>query len=355
MQLIAILTSIPLIAFIACLPESRNDSNLQDIKAPKPAESYFIRIGAELDTFLKISDLQSNNMDLGSEKCTLSKDTTILLRDHATRINDHFKIVLAKKIPGCELQEGFVFSQHVTAVSQGSDSKNSRVAKHVAVLGDSQAAGSYGARLGNLIRNNTSAKLNFFGSACSAQIYHWVKGGFTAIPSSCFQTCESDDDSPSCSPRMVPGMQTKRIASILANHPKIDLFIITLGDNHFGSNSTIASDVPLLLNPILSEPGRSCVWVTPTRGLGRFANKESLIKALMDALAGVKAKWGRGCTIVDSYHLEKDVLKTDSDLRVMNDSVARDPMLLHPGEAGAKLWADRVMEKLLREGVLAAP
>jgi hypothetical protein len=355
MNFSTILTLIPLIAFIGCLPEKKIDSNLQEIAVHKPAESYFIRITAELDTFLKISDLQSSDMELGKEKCTLYKNSTIQLRAHATRIKDHFKIVLGKKIPGCELQEGFVFAQHVAEASLASDLKNGQAAKHVAILGDSQAAGSYGARLGDLIRNNTSAKLNFFGSACSAQIYHWVKGGFTAIPSSCFQTCESNDNSPSCPPTMSPGMQTKRIASILSNHPKIDLFIITLGDNHFGSNSTITSDVPLLLNPILSEPGRSCVWVTPTRGLGKFANKESLIKTLMDALAGVKAKWGRGCTIVDSYHLGKDVVKTDSDMKVMNDSLESDPMKLHPQGAGAKLWADRVIEKLLRDGILSSP
>ena len=228
-----------------------------------------------------------------------------------------------------------------------------QAAKQVAIVGDSQSAGPYGARLGDLIRNNTTAKLNFFGGACSAQIRHWVEGGFTAIPSSCFRTCESDDAAPSCSPQVIPGTQTKRIASIIASHPNVDLFIITLGDNHFGAPSTITREVPLLVNPIL-EANRSCVWVTPTRGLGKFANKEQLIKTLTDALAAVKAKSGRGCTLVDSYRQGADVLKTNSDLKIMNDSLLKDPMLLHPQGAGAILWADRVLEKLLKDGVLAS-
>jgi hypothetical protein len=228
-----------------------------------------------------------------------------------------------------------------------------QAAKQVAIVGDSQSAGPYGANLSDLIRNNTTAKLNFFGGACSAQIRHWVEGGFTAIPSACFRTCESDDAAPSCSPQVIPGTQTKRIASIIANHPKVDLFIITLGDNHFDSPSTVTREVPLLVNPIL-EAGRSCVWVTPTRGLERFANKEQLIKTLTDALAAVKAKMGRGCTLVDSYRQGADVLKTNSDLKVMNDSLLNDPMRLHPQGAGAKLWADRVLEKLLKDGVLAS-
>ncbi len=55
---------------------------------------------------------------------------------------------------------------------------------------------------------------------------------------------------------------------------------------------------------------------------------------------------GKTCAFIDSYNVGKDVLKNNADLQIMRDSVSTDPMKLHPRGAGAKLWAERVFEKL---------
>ena len=92
--------------------------------------------------------------------------------------------------------------------------------------------------------------------------------------------------------------------------------------------------------------GARCAFVSPTEGLGQFANKTTLISNLKAANESVQAELGRSCTFIDSYTVGKDVLKNNSDLQLMRDAVAGDPMKLHPRGAGAKLWAERVFEAL---------
>jgi hypothetical protein len=130
------------------------------------------------------------------------------------------------------------------------------------------------------------------------------------------------------------------------------LYIITLGDNHFFDPASVKSELPRLIKPILNS-GARCAFVTPTEGLGQFANKTTLIVNLKAANESVRAELGRSCTLIDSYTVGKDVLKNNSDLQLMRDAVSGDPMKLHPRGAGAKLWAERVFETLKNQGLLS--
>lgn len=224
--------------------------------------------------------------------------------------------------------------------------------REVAVLGDSQSTGGYGQRLSELIRYASQQKLSYFGAASSGRIGSWINGGFAPIPAGAFYGCDASTAEKSCTPSTQPGKRTEAIANIIAKHPFIDLYIITLGDNHFFDPASVKSELPRLIKPILNS-GARCAFVTPTEGLGQFANKTTLIANLKAANESVRAELGRSCTLIDSYTVGKDVLKNNSDLQLMRDAVSGDPMKLHPRGAGAKLWAERVFETLKNQGLLS--
>jgi hypothetical protein len=222
---------------------------------------------------------------------------------------------------------------------------------HVAVLGDSQSTGGYGQRLADLIRNASVQRLVYFGAASSARIGSWVDGGFTPIPYNAYFGCDSATDARSCAPQMQPGRQTQSIATIVRQHPYVDLYVLTFGDNHFYDPSSARRDIPRLVTPILKS-GVKCAFVTPTEGVGKFANKLELIRQIKLGLEDVKNANGSTCALVDSYTVGGDVLKTDSDLQLMRNASAQDPMGLHPQGSGARLWGERVFEALLKRGLL---
>lgn len=235
--------------------------------------------------------------------------------------------------------------------STGSVREESQAPTHVAVLGDSQSTGVYGQRLSDLIRYASTQKLSYFGAASSGRIGGWINGGFSPIPANAYYGCDAFSDSRSCGPTMQAGARTESIQSILANHPYVNLFIITLGDNHFYDPASVKSELPRLIKPILSR-GARCAFVTPTEGQGAFANKLDLIANLKAAVTGVEKETGRTCTLIDSYNVGGDVLLNNSDLALMRSSVSADPMKLHPRGAGAKLWAERVYAALVKRGLL---
>ncbi|NBW80270.1 hypothetical protein EBR21_00815 [bacterium] len=222
---------------------------------------------------------------------------------------------------------------------------------HVAVLGDSQSTGGYGQRLADLIRNASVQRLVYFGAASSARIGSWVDGGFTPIPYSAYFGCDSQTDAHSCAPQMQPGRQTQSIATIVRQHPYVDLYVLTFGDNHFYDPSSARRDIPRLVTPILKS-GAKCAFVTPTEGVGKFANKLELIRQIKLGLDDVESANGSTCVLVDSYTVGGDVLKTDSDLQLMRNASAQDPMGLHPQGSGARLWGERVFDALLKRGLL---
>lgn len=215
----------------------------------------------------------------------------------------------------------------------------------VAILGDSQATGGYGQHLSELIRYTSRQSLSYFGAASSGRIGGWINGGFAPIPANAFYGCDAFSEARSCTPAFQEGKRTESIAKIIANHPYIDLYIITLGDNHFYDPASVQTELPRLIKPILNT-GAKCAFVTPTEGLGQFANKLTLVGNLKSAIDTVQKETGKTCAFIDSYNVGKDVLKNDTDLQIMRDSVSTDPMKLHPSGAGAKLWARRVFEKL---------
>ncbi|MEN9530005.1 MAG: hypothetical protein RI932_1878 [Pseudomonadota bacterium] len=235
------------------------------------------------------------------------------------------------------------FGQHNQPLQVSNGLKS--VVGEVAVLGDSQSTGGYGQRLSELIRYASQQKLSYFGAASSGRIGSWINGGFAPIPANAFYGCDAYTSDKSCAPSTQPGKRTEAIANIIAQHPYIDLYIITLGDNHFFDPASVKSELPRLIKPILNA-GARCAFVSPTEGLGQFANKTTLISNLKAANESVQAELGRSCTFIDSYTVGKDVLKNNSDLQLMRDAVAGDPMNLHPRGAGAKLWAERVFEAL---------
>lgn len=218
---------------------------------------------------------------------------------------------------------------------------------NVAVLGDSQSTGGYGQRLADLIRNNSVQRLVYFGAASSARIGSWVDGGFTPIPYSAYFGCDSGAVARSCAPQMQLGRQTQSIATIVRQHSFVDLYVLTFGDNHFYDPSSARRDIPRLVTPILKS-GAKCAFVTPTEGVGKFANKLELIRQIKLGLEDVKNANGSTCALVDSYTVGGDVLKTDSDLQLMRNASAQDPMGLHPQGSGARLWGERVFEALLK-------
>ena len=219
------------------------------------------------------------------------------------------------------------------------------------MIGDSQSTGGYGQRLGELIRFASKQRLSFFGAASSGRIGSWVYGGFSPIPAGAFYGCESLSSEKSCTQAAQPGKKTTSISSILKNHPQIKVFIITLGDNHFYDPASVQTELPKLINPILSS-GAQCAFVTPTEGLGQFSNKLNLIQNIVASLNEVKASTGKTCALIDSYTVGKDVLKNNAALQLLRQSVSADPMQLHPRGAGAKLWAERVFKALVERNLL---
>lgn len=222
---------------------------------------------------------------------------------------------------------------------------------HVAVIGDSQSTGGYGQRLSDLILNAAKQRLVYFGAASSARISSWTYGGFSPIPANAYFGCDSETDARSCKPSMRPGQRTEPIATIIKNNPYVDLYILTLGDNHIYDPASVRSELPALVKPILKS-GARCAFITPTVGVGRFSDKETLISYLKSALDGVKSELGSTCSFIDSYHVGQRVLKTQSDLQTMRNASAQDPMGLHPQGSGARLWGERVFETLVNLGLL---
>jgi hypothetical protein len=222
--------------------------------------------------------------------------------------------------------------------------------KNVAVLGDSQTAGDYGARLADRIIKDSQQRLLFFGGASSARIHHWIDGNFSAIPSNFFRSCESPGQN-SCHPALSPGKKTKSIKSILAQFPEIDGYILTLGDNHYYDPASVKSFTKEI-SELLIKSQKRCAFVTPTLALGKFANKNQMIEGIKSGLNDVKAQYGRTCVFVDSYTFGGDVVKNSNDKAIIEDSVRGDYMKLHPAGKGAYLWADRVFEKLVNKNFL---
>lgn len=221
----------------------------------------------------------------------------------------------------------------------------------VAVIGDSQSTGGYGQRLSDLIRYASKQQLIYFGAASSARVGSWVSGGFSPIPANAFYGCDSGGVARSCAPSMQGGRRTESISSIMKRNSNADLFILTLGDNHFHDPASIRSELPQLVKPILSS-GAKCAFVTPTEGTGRFADKRNLLSNIKSALADIKTQTGTTCELIDSYTVGADVLKSNADLQHMRNSVSVDPMGLHPQGSGARLWAERVFEALTARGLL---
>lgn len=247
-----------------------------------------------------------------------------------------------------EIQSETTTSQSLT--NQRSSSESDEIL-HVAVIGDSQSTGGYGQRLSDLILNAAKQRLVYFGAASSARINSWTYGGFSPIPANAYFGCDSATDARSCKPGMKPGQRTESIGSIIKNNPYVDLYILTLGDNHIYDPASVRAELPGLLKPIL-KTGARCAFVTPTVGVGRFSDKETLIGNLKSALDGVKSELGSTCYFIDSYHVGQQVLKTQSDLQTMRNASAQDPMGLHPQGSGARLWGERVFEALVNLGLL---
>lgn len=245
--------------------------------------------------------------------------------------------------------------QNMTVESSNSplaiENSASQQIQHVAVLGDSQSTGVYGQRLSDLIRFASKQRLSFFGAASSGRVGSWVTGGFTPIPAGAYFGCESRDPAKSCAPVQNSSKRTSSINSILQNFPLIDMFIITLGDNHFYDPASLRSEIPRLIKPILYA-GSKCAFVTPTEGLGQFSNKLKVIDSLTAGLRDVEQAMGKTCQLIDSYTVGKDVLKNEADLQLMRNAVSADPMKLHPRGAGARLWAERVFDALVARNML---
>lgn len=229
-------------------------------------------------------------------------------------------------------------------------SSNIEQTKNIAIIGDSQTAGDYGKRLAERIIYNSSQKLVYFGGASSARIHHWIDGGFTAIPSNAFRSCQSGGNQ-SCKPTLTANKQTQSIKSIMNQYPKIDSFIITLGDNHYYDPNSTASFTQELVEEIISA-GRKCAFITPTIALGKFKDKSIMLAGIKQGIEKVRLKHSRTCLLIDSYTFGSDVIKTNPDRDLITKSLQADSMGLHPSGVGAKLWADRVFDKLLAERFL---
>ena len=221
---------------------------------------------------------------------------------------------------------------------------------NVAIIGDSQTAGDYGARLAKRVREDSKQRLLFFGGASSARIHHWIDGGFSAIPSSFFRSCESPAQS-SCTPTLTPGKRTRSLKSIFTLFPEIDGYIVTLGDNHYYDPGSVRAYTKEMTKLLITS-GKRCAFVTPTLALGKFANKDVIVDGIKQGLKDVEAEHGSACTLIDSYSFGGDVVKTINDKRIIEDSVRNDSMKLHPAGEGAHLWADRVFEKLMQDNFL---
>ena len=243
------------------------------------------------------------------------------------------------------------FSSCIPAKNSKPASIDMSAIEAVGVIGDSQTAGEYGAQLAKRILTDSKQRMTFFGGASSARIHHWIDGGFTAIPSDFFRTCESQSGDVSCNPSLKPGTKTRSLKSIISSFPEIDAFIITLGDNHL-YDPVSAEPFTNEMTDFLIKSGKKCAFVSPTLGLGKFKNKETLMKSIVRGLEKTRTKHGTTCVFIDSYHMGKDVVKTTSDKSLLEASLERDYMKLHPSGEAAKLWANRVFEALVEKDFL---
>lgn len=112
-------------------------------------------------------------------------------------------------------------------------------------------------------------------------------------------------------PQLAPGRKTEAIDTILQSHPDADLFVIVLGDNHFGDAAGLAPQMKTLLTPIL-QASRACVWVTPTLGAKKFANKSKLINTIKVAVNNIRSSDGKTCSLIDSYVFGGPVVNDES-------------------------------------------
>ena len=139
-----------------------------------------------------------------------------------------------------EIQSEATSPQSLTKPSSSAESDE---ILHVAVIGDSQSTGGYGQRLSDLILNAAKQRLVYFGAASSARINSWTYGGFSPIPANAYFGCDSATDARSCKPSMKPGQRTESIATIIKNNPYVDLYILTLGDNHIYDPASVRVDL----------------------------------------------------------------------------------------------------------------
>jgi hypothetical protein len=235
----------------------------------------------------------------------------------------------------CEIIEASSDSQISCKETSASGKPKSRIA----IITDSQGSAEFGKHLHGRIRSDTPHAINYYSAFCSARIDHYVKGGFTGIPRNCTKYCESKGSS--CTITSATGRTSQSAKTIMAQNPAIDSFVIVLGDNHFSYPAGIKTWIPKLVKPII-EANKKCFWVSPTVGIGKFTNKDQVIDRIKQGLASVERELGRTCTLIDSYNVGGDVLKSNSDKAVVVKSLRNDPMGLHPSGAGARLWADGV-------------
>ncbi|NRA68344.1 MAG: M23 family metallopeptidase [Pseudobacteriovorax sp.] len=96
------------------------DDNISS-KLNAPSGHYII-IGSR-DTFLKRQNVQSSQLELGDEKCTLYAGQTYLIQSIPEPTSgNHFRINLRDFIPGCSFSQGYVFRPHIASSSQGGNS-----------------------------------------------------------------------------------------------------------------------------------------------------------------------------------------------------------------------------------------
>ncbi|NRA68243.1 MAG: hypothetical protein HRU19_27410 [Pseudobacteriovorax sp.] len=87
-----------------------------------PPQGHYLKIGSQ-DTWLKKRNVQSSELDRGSEKCTLYKGTYLPIQAAVRNASgNHYIVNTRRMIPGCDFSQGYVYRPHVSSTSSSGGS-----------------------------------------------------------------------------------------------------------------------------------------------------------------------------------------------------------------------------------------
>lgn len=99
------------------LPPDNNEPGFDWGEQNRAGENYFYT--GNLNTYLKSGPGQADALADGTGKCALAAATLFKTTDKPGFEGEHMTVQLAEKLPGCQLERGYVFMTHVASSSAG--------------------------------------------------------------------------------------------------------------------------------------------------------------------------------------------------------------------------------------------